>query len=110
MKRLPDLEARHQAIVQEILQSILPAAAKIWVFGSRATGRTKATSDLDLAIDAGRMLTLHETARLAEAFDEAALPYKVDVIDVRAIDAAFRAIIEKDRIGWPAPTSELGHS
>jgi hypothetical protein len=35
-----------------------------------------AFSDLDLAIDAGRRLTLDEVASLAEAFSESDLPYK----------------------------------
>jgi predicted nucleotidyltransferase len=36
-------------------------------------------SDLDLAIDAGRGLTLDEIAGLAEAFSDSDLPYKVDL-------------------------------
>jgi len=89
---------KHRRLVRDILAEHLPPAARVWVFGSRATGRAWRYSDLDLAIDAGRRLTLDETARLAEAFSDSDLPYKVDVVDWHAIDARFRQIIAKERV------------
>ena len=56
------------------------------MFGSRATGRARRYSDLDLAIDAGRRLTLDEIAGLAEAFSDSDLPYKVDLADWHNIE------------------------
>jgi amidophosphoribosyltransferase len=87
-------------IVQKILHRLLPETAKIRVFGSRATGKARAASDLDLAVDAGRALTLHEIGRLTEAFDEAPLPYKVDVVDLQTISSEFRKLVERDCIAW----------
>jgi type I restriction enzyme S subunit len=91
-----DLPAEQRGLVWQILRSNLPATAKVWVFGSRATGRARRYSDLDLAIDAGRPLTLDETGKLAETFDESDLPYRVDVVDWRAIDDRFRQIIARE--------------
>ena len=62
------------------------------------TCRARRYSDLDLAIDAGRRLTLDETARLAEAFSDSDLPYRVDVVDWRSIDGGFRKLIEQQRV------------
>ena len=73
-----DLAAVHRRPVLNILRAHLPASAKLWVFGSRATGRARRYSDLDLAIDIGRPMTLDETAALAEAFSDSDLPYRVD--------------------------------
>ncbi len=75
------------------------------MFGSRATGRARRYSDLDLVIDAGRRLTLDETARLAEAFSESDLPYRVDVVDWQAADESFRRLIANDRLPLVAPPS-----
>jgi predicted nucleotidyltransferase len=97
-----EIKAGERLIVQGILENLLPRDAKIWVFGSRAKGKARAASDLDLAVDAGRALTLHEQGRLADAFDEAPLPYKVDVVDIQTVSPAFRAIVEGDRIAWDA--------
>ena len=88
----------------QILRANLPAAAKVWVFGSRASGRARRFSDLDLAIDAGRPLTLDEAASLADAFSESDLSYRVDVVDWCAIDDRFRRIIAQGRV----PLTERG--
>ena len=84
-----------RAIVQAILAEHLPASARIRVFGSRATGRAKPRSDLDLAIDAGRPLTLPEMANLSDAFEESDLPFRVDIVDFATLSDSFREIIER---------------
>jgi predicted nucleotidyltransferase len=93
-----DIADEHARIVRDILRAHLPESAEVWVFGSRATGRARAYSDLDLAINAGRRLTLDECAILAEAFSDSDLPYRVDIVDWRAIDERFRRLIEAERV------------
>jgi predicted nucleotidyltransferase len=88
-----DLPADHRRLVLNVLRTVLPAGTKAWVFGSRATGRARPYSDLDLAIDAGRLLTLDEIARLAEAFSDSDLPYRVDLVDWHEIDDRWRRTI-----------------
>jgi len=92
-----DLAAGHRSLVLSILAAHLPQGSMAWVFGSRASGRARPLSDLDLAIDAGRRLTLDEIAELAEAFTESDLPYRVDVIDWHGIDERFRQTITAER-------------
>ena len=93
-----DLPAIHRRLVLNILRANLPVSAKIWVFGSRSTGRARRYSDLDLAIDAGRRLTLDEIARLTEAFSDSDLPYRVDLVDWHDIDDRWRQIIVAERV------------
>jgi type I restriction enzyme S subunit len=93
-----ELPAEQRQLVLNILRANLPQDAKAWVFGSRATGRARRYSDLDLAIDAGRPLTLDETARLAEAFSESDLPYRVDVVDWNEIGDGWRQTILAERV------------
>jgi uncharacterized protein len=94
----PGLSADQRRLVLRILRAHLPDGAEAWVFGSRAAGRARRYSDLDLAIDAGRALTLDEEARLAEAFRDSNLPYRVDLIDWHGIDKGFRKLIAAQRI------------
>lgn len=94
----PDLPEEHRRLVLDILRAHLPQGAKTWMFGSRATGRARRYSDLDLAIDGGRRLTFDEMAGLAEAFSDSDLPYRVDVLDWRALDDRFRRIIAAERV------------
>jgi predicted nucleotidyltransferase len=100
MTRSPrlDLPADHRRIVLDIFHAHLPRSARVWVFGSRASGRARRYSDLDLAIDAGRRLTLDEIAQLAEAFSDSDLPYKVDLADWHDIDDRWRRTIMAERM------------
>jgi uncharacterized protein len=93
-----DMTTAHRRLVLAVLHAHLPAGTAAWVFGSRATGRARRYSDLDIAIDAGRRLSLDETAVLAEAFSESDLPYRVDIVDWQAIDDRFRRLIAAERL------------
>ena len=100
-----DLSADHRRLALRILGANLPRNIRVWLFGSRAAGRARRYSDLDLAIDAGRPLTLDETARLAEAFSDSDLPFRLDVVDWRAIEERFRQLIAGERL----PLAETAH-
>ena len=93
-----DMSPEHRRLVLDLLAEHLPQVRKVWVFGSRATGRARRYSDLDLAIDAGRPLTSDEAGALREAFEESDLPYRVDLVDWQAIDDRFRRLVEAERI------------
>jgi uncharacterized protein len=88
-----DLSAEERRLVRLILTAELPVETEAWVFGSRATGRARRYSDLDLAIDAGRPLTWDELARLADAFRESDLAFRVDLVDWHGIGEGFRQVI-----------------
>jgi uncharacterized protein len=92
---LADAEA---AIVREILARHLPAGVEVAVFGSRAGGRVKPASDLDLALQGDGPLPLALLAELAEAFDESALPWTVDLVDLAGVSAAFAQIIRESAV------------
>jgi predicted nucleotidyltransferase len=92
------LEPAHLTLVSNILRAHLPACSRVFVFGSRALARTKPCSDLDLLIDAGRPLSLDDTAVLAEAFSESDLPFKVDLADRYRVDDWFLRIVEPERV------------
>lgn len=89
----------HLALIKKILKMHLPVASKVYVFGSRVTGKAKKYSDLDLAIDKqGMPLSLSERACLEEAFQESYLPYKVDLLDWNSASKEFKAYIDQDKI------------
>jgi predicted nucleotidyltransferase len=67
--------------VRNVLES-QPGIRQAVVFGSVASGRARADSDLDIAVDAGRPLDASAKARLIEAL-AAATGRAVDLIDLR---------------------------
>lgn len=86
------------AVIRAILKAHLPQGARVTAFGSRASGHARRYSDLDLALDAGRPLSLNEFAALRDGFSESDLPFKVDLVDLCLATPAFRAIIERQAI------------
>src|SRR6218665_700450 len=106
--QLLDVRADHLELVQRILQQHVPDA-EVWAFGSRAKGLARDPSDLDLCIRAAAALSFEQMGLLREAFEESNLPYKVDVVDWTMASAAFREIIERDRVGvWEGRSSTKG--
>jgi predicted nucleotidyltransferase len=99
--RAIDLSEAELAIVRDILRTHLTPETRVWVFGSRATATARRYSDLDLALEGDKPLSTDVLGDIAEALSESDLPYKVDVIDLRSVDPAFRVIIEPDLAALP---------
>jgi predicted nucleotidyltransferase len=94
------LSGAELATVRGVLAAHLPPGFAASAFGSRTRGdgKVKPWSDLDLVIEGPTPLPLPALARLAEAFDESDLPWKVDLVDRAGLDAAFVAIVDADKV------------
>ncbi len=92
------LTTDEMAEVRAILARILPPGVRVFVFGSRAGGRVKPWSDLDLALESEAGLSLRVLGELAGAFDESRLPWRVDLIDRATVNAAFGKIIDETKM------------
>ena len=91
-----DLPPDHRSQVLDIIRRRLPDA-RIWVYGSRAKGRARRYSDLDLMLDDhGKPILLNVMGDLDEDFDESNLPIIVDLHDMTLTDEAFLARVSKD--------------
>ena len=102
-----DVAPHHLRIVMDILRRHVPRHA-VWAFGSRATGKAKPYSDLDLAVITDQPLPLATQAALAEAFSESDLPWRVDVVDWATTGESFRAIIARDKVVLQSPSAIRG--
>lgn len=61
--------------VRRTLDTVLPGA-EVWVFGSRAAGRARPFSDLDLLLTRPPRLSWAQRAALRDAVDESDLPFR----------------------------------
>jgi len=119
-----DLKSEHLAQVQEVLRRDLlgkfPEAC-VWIYGSRANGRSHPRSDIDLAIElggdkcgslgGGECASADGSAErlpdavldaLKEGFHDSDLPQRVDVVDIaRLKDDAFKRNLLRDRLPLP---------
>lgn len=88
-----DIAPRHLKIIRGILKKRVPDC-EVRAFGSRVQGHAKTYSDLDLVI-AGKAKIPRKTLYLIkDAFAESDLPFRVEIMDWKAISAEFRKIIE----------------
>lgn len=74
--------------------------AKIYLFGSRATGKAHSRSDIDLAIDQGKRIPINEITRALITIEYLDIPYRVDLVDMHSAPAELLIYIERDKIPW----------
>ena len=94
-----DIESRYLEQVKNIINTILKDQnLKIYVFGSRATGKAKKYSDLDVALMSDTKIDGNKMSEIIIKLEDTTIPYKVDVIDLREISETFKKCIENDLI------------
>ena len=76
---MAELTAAQLACVRRILAARLPDR-EVRIFGSRATGRAKPYSDLDLVVMGEERVSDLVRAEVAADFEESDLPFQVDLI------------------------------
>jgi predicted nucleotidyltransferase len=97
------LTADELAKVQAILARLLPDR-EVYAFGSRATGRAREFSDLDLAVMGDEPLPAAARTALREAFAGSTLPFRVDIVDWCEAGEAFRTAVG-DRLECISPSA-----
>ncbi|MFN3679120.1 nucleotidyltransferase family protein [Thermosynechococcus sp.] len=77
-----------------------PKVKRIVLFGSRAIGAFRTTSDIDVALF-GKDLTLADQAALAEAIAELPIAQRVDLLVYHSIEnAVLREQINQHGVEW----------
>ncbi len=84
-----------------LVLALLPEV-KIYLFGSRARGTNNQWSDIDLALDAGRILPQLSIGELNDIMIASNLPYKVDIVDFNAVSKKMQEIIDQEKVIWKA--------
>ena len=87
----PIVEARRMAV--EIIRRLLPDPAwRIFVFGSRATGKAHARSDIDIGIEGPDVVPWATLAEIIDELQEAPTLYCFDVVDFKRALEDFRVV------------------
>jgi predicted nucleotidyltransferase len=90
MKVIPKNEEK--AIKDVVFRFINPDEYKIFIFGSRATGKAGKFSDYDVGIMGKKPVAWETISFIKEAFEESDLPFRVDVVDFFSVSNKFRKI------------------
>ncbi len=71
---------------------------KVYVFGSRATGRQQRFSDIDLLYVRKDKLENHVVYKLLQSLEDSNFAYKVDLVDQNELAESYRERIDTEKI------------
>ena len=92
--------------VKEIVRRTLaPRRVNVYLFGSQASGRARATSDIDVAVETAVPLPPGVLATLRETLEESTIPCRVDVVDLAETDPDFAEHVRREGVLWIASDS-----
>lgn len=101
---IPDA-AEHRLLA---LLTAQPRLEALWLFGSRAMGRHRSGSDIDLCLE-GPLLRHIDRLRLLAAVEELLLPWQVDLVLRHELPAELEAHLQRvGRCLWRASAAGAG--
>jgi len=75
------VKGKHKTELINIILNKIPECT-IYLFGSRATGKARIGSDIDLALDAGKPIPFKTLLALQVAIEDTTIPMHVDLVDL----------------------------
>ena len=88
---------------ERIVRAHLPDPAyRLFLFGSRASGKARERSDIDLGIEGPSPVPYEILSAIESDLEESDTLYTVDVVDFTRVPEKFRAVA-KERILLPMP-------
>ncbi|MBU1007559.1 nucleotidyltransferase domain-containing protein [Candidatus Dependentiae bacterium] len=85
-------------LIEEITKHL--PDVKIYLYGSRATGTHRPTSDIDLAVDSGKQISPDTMHKLNKDIEELKLTLEVEIVDMHSIPQGHIDRIEREKILW----------
>jgi predicted nucleotidyltransferase len=83
-------------IEQIFLKHLAGNRFKVWIFGSRATGKYRKYSDVDLLIECSNLNSVL-MSRIRGDIEESNFPYKTDIVDIKSLAPDYAQGIEEDK-------------
>lgn len=85
-----------------VLRGLRKYPARVFLFGSRATGRAVRASDIDIAVLPENPLPEGILAELREQLEESSIIYTVDLVNLETAEEGLRERVLKEGIEWRA--------
>lgn len=93
------MEIKYKDTIIKIIEIYFPHA-KIYLFGSYARKTQEPGSDIDIAIDATKRLTLEDITNIKRLVDALPMSQNIDLVDINRVPSHMKEIILKDGIRW----------
>lgn len=89
-----------ETVREIVLRALAGTGARVWLFGSSATGDARPRSDIDVAMEADGPVPAATLAALQDELEESDVPYVVELVDLAAADDALRRAVRDHGVRW----------
>lgn len=97
-------EEKYLSIAKEIILKQVPKDDfAVFLFGSRASGKSNRTSDIDVGIYGETTFPQLIKINIEDELEGSNIPYYVDVIDFKAVSEEFKKIALQSIVVWHNP-------
>lgn len=96
----PVRERALEELRRMVLRALEGHDAAVWLFGSSARGVSRQHSDIDIGVLPRGDLPSGFFAELAADIEESAIPYDVDLVDLRQADPALVDEVHCQGVKW----------
>ena len=69
----------------------------VWIFGSRATGKQREFSDVDILISRKNPVIVKLVRDISETFENGNFPFKVDIVFDEDLADSYRSSVDRDK-------------
>lgn len=83
---------------KNLIQPLKAHGFRVYIFGSRATGKNHPFSDIDILLEKGGDKADFQMSKLKEFFEESNFPYKIDLVRSEDLAESYRPSVMKDRV------------
>ena len=96
----PTLTRDLESVRQIILDALQGYRAKVWLFGSQATGRARRYSDIDVAILPLEQIPDLTFSNVRESLEESNILRYVDVVNLKDVSSSFLERVLQEGVLW----------
>jgi predicted nucleotidyltransferase len=93
------VDERSKRIIIAVISAIIPDA-KIILFGSRARNNFKPRSDIDIAVDTGKSVSILLIGEAKEMLNASNINVAIDLVDLNNVSNELAINIRKEGIEW----------
>lgn len=81
-----------------VIEPLKKQNAKVYIFGSRATGKHHPFSDIDILVDPQNSIVKISTAKIMEDIEESRFPIKVDLVEISNLVENYKSNVFKQMV------------
>ncbi len=85
-------------IHENLILPLKQKGARLWVFGSRATGTFQKFSDIDFLYEPSHAIADSFIYEIKSNIEESNLPIKVDLVSINDLAETYKSQVLKDRV------------